>query len=212
MAISKNGSANGIVHFNEFELDNGLRVILSKDSSIPSIVINLCYHVGSKDEEPDKTGFAHLFEHLMFEGSKNVPPGEYDHIENASINDIRNFYYKYYVPNNAVLTIVGDIDIEETKELVNKYFGSIPRGKSLDKNGFKEEMLTREERKVIYDHIQLPGLFMGYKIPEETAKDFYVMDVLSDILSSGDSSRFYNDLVYEKQIANEIGCYVDAKE
>lgn len=309
MTISQNGSAKSMVHFSEFELDNGLKVILSKDSSIPSVVINLCYHVGSKDEEPDKTGYAHLFEHLMFEGSKNVPPGDYDrlsllaggennaytnedktnyyivlpsnqlefglwlesdrmlefavseealetqkgvvieekkqmfdnrpygsvslefapklfpisnyrwdtigedeHIENASLSDIRDFYNKFYVPNNVVLSIVGDIDIEDTKNLVNEYFGSIPRGTQLHKQEFRELPLTGETRKVIHDNIQLPGLFMGYRIPEETSKEFYTMDILSDILSTGDSSRFYNELVYEKQIASEIGCYVDGKE
>jgi len=309
MTRTQNGSARGIVDFTEFELDNGLKVILSKDSSIPSVVINLCYHVGSKDEEPDKTGYAHLFEHLMFEGSKNIPQGDYDrlsllaggennaytnedktnyyivlpsnqlefglwmesdrmleftiseesletqkevvleekkqmfdnrpygtvslefapklfpisnyrwdtigeesHIENASLDNIRDFFNKYYVPNNVVLSIVGDINLKETKELVDKYFSPIPRGTNLFKNEFNELPLKTEFRKTVYDNVQLPGLFIGYRIPEETSKEFYSMDILSDILSTGDSSRFYNDLVYEKQIASEIGAYVDGKE
>ncbi len=306
--ISQNGLSNGKVHFTEFELDNGLKVILSKDSSIPSVVINLCYHVGSKDEERDKTGYAHLFEHLMFEGSKNIPQGEYDrislkeggdnnaytnedktnyyialpsnklefglwlesdrmlgctvtresldtqievvteekkqmfdnrpygsvsiefapklypissygwdtigseeHIKNATLDDIKNFYEKFYIPNNAVLSVVGDIEIEETRDLVNKYFGTIARGIT-SKKEYSELPIGSEIRKTLYDNIQLPGLFMGYRIPEETSPEFYAMDILSDILSSGESSRFYKELVYEKQIVSEIGCYVEGKE
>jgi len=302
-------SHNGNVLFTDYELSNGLKVILSSDSTIPSIAINLCYHVGSKDEDSDKRGYAHLFEHLMFEGSKNMAPGEYDKlslragcennayttedktnyyllapssqlefglwlesdrmlgfsateqsleiqkgivieekkqnfdnrpygsvslefpprlfkksgyrwdtigdtgdIKRASIQDVKAFYEKFYVPNNAVLSIVGDISIEETIHLIEKYFGSIPAGLNGHKKNFYEEPLREEANCNIYDKIHLPGIFTAYRIPRENSKEYFEFDILSDILSTGESSRFYNELVYKKQLVSEIGCWVDAKE
>ncbi len=295
--------------FQDYELSNGLKVVLSKDSAIPSVAINLCYHVGSKDEDPDKRGYAHLFEHLMFEGSKNIAPGEYDRlalkagcennayttedktnyyllapsnqlefglwlesdrmlefsvseesleiqkgvvieekkqnfdnrpygtmslefpprlfktsgyrwdtigdtddIKKASINDVKQFYEKFYVPNNAVLSIVGDIDIEKTINLIEKYFGTIPSGSNGHRNTFHEEPLREETKADIYDEIHLPGVFLAYRVPKEDSKEFFEFDILSDILSTGESSRFYKELVYKKQLASDIGCWVDAKE
>jgi len=297
------------VQFNEYELSNGLKVILSKDSSVPSTAINLCYHVGSKDEEPDKRGYAHLFEHLMFGGSKNILPGEYDRlaqshgcennayttedktsyyllapshqlefalwlesdrmlgfavpeesllkqkevvmeerkqnfdnrpygtvsiemaprlfkksgyrwdtigditdIEKANIADIKAFHQKYYVPNNAVLTIVGDIEFDSTVNLVEKYFGSIPHSLSGHITKFEEDGLRGEIMENIFDNVQLPGIFIAYRVPKENSREFYEFDTLSDILSTGESSRFYNEIVYKKQLAAEIGCWIDGKE
>lgn len=300
---------NGNVEFNQYELDNGLKVILSRDESIPTVAINLCYHVGSKDEEPDKKGFAHLFEHLMFEGSKNLAPGVYDRmcvmaggennayttedktnyfiimpshqierglwlesdrmlgfaiteeafrtqkevvkeekkqvfdnrpygslsmefmprlfkksgygwdtigdmddLEAASLKDARDFYDRYYIPNNAVLTLTGDFEPEETMMLIEKYFGPIPRGKEIVRNEFKEEDLQTEIRDVIYDNVQCPGIFIGYRAPAENKGKYFTLDVITDILSSGDSSRFYKTLIYDKQLCSEAGCYIDPKE
>jgi zinc protease len=297
------------VEFTEFELDNGLKVILSRDTSIPEVAINVCYHVGSKDEVPTRTGFAHLFEHLMFEGSKNVPPGDYDRlsllaggennayttddktnyylvlpshqielglwlesdrmlqfaflekdilnqkevvkeekrqqydnrpygtvgielaprlfkksgyrwdtigdlkdIDNATYEDIKSFFEKYYVPNNAVLSIVGDIDIEETQKLIHKYFDGIPRGNEINRPPFEEEALQRETKDTIYDNVQFPGIFIAYRVPGEDSREFFLFDILSDILADGESSRLYKELVYKKQIASDIGSYIDAKE
>ena len=297
------------VQFNEYELSNGLKVILSKDSSVPSTAINLCYHVGSKDEEPDKRGYAHLFEHLMFGGSKNILPGEYDRlaqshgcennayttedktsyyllapshqlefalwlesdrmlgfavpeesllkqkevvmeerkqnfdnrpygtvsiemaprlfkksgyrwdtigditdIEKANIADIKAFHQKYYVPNNAVLTIVGDIEFDSTINLIEKYFGSIPHSLSGHRTKFEEDGLRGEIMENIFDNVQLPGIFIAYRVPKENSREFYEFDTLSDILSTGESSRFYNEIVYKKQLAAEIGCWIDGKE
>lgn len=300
----------GEINITEHTLENGLKLILTEDNSIPSVAINLCYHVGSKDEDTDKRGYAHLFEHLMFEGSKNVEPGDYDRlslqagcennayttedktnyyllapshqlefglwlesdrmlefsvseesleiqkgvvieekkqvfdnrpygsvslnlapllfnnngyswdtigdekdIETATLDNIKVFYEKYYTPNNAVLTIAGDIETGEAIKLTEKYFGSIPKGKFTGSvNGFNDEQLRGEVKKIIYDDIQLPGIFGAYKLPKEDSKEFYIFDIMTDILSTGDSSRLYNELVYQKQLVSDVGCWVEGRE
>ena len=298
-----------IITFEEFELDNGLKVILSCDNSIPSLVINLCYHVGSKNEEPGKRGYAHLFEHLMFEGSKHVPPGEYDKIvtgaggdnnayttedktnyflllpanqlelglwlesdrmlqfavnresleiqknvvieekkqnydnrpygtvslefaprlfqksgyswdtigdindiEKASLEDVKSFFDKFYVPNNAVLSIVGSIDTLSTGRLVKKYFEDIPPGTNGIAYNFDESPLVNETRATVYDRVQFTGIFAGYRVPRENTREHFALELLSEVLAGGDSSRLYNRLVYKKQLASEIGAWVDARE
>jgi predicted Zn-dependent peptidase len=304
-----NGTQQDKITFYEHELNNGLRIIIAPDNSIPSVVINICYHVGSKDEDMDKKGFAHLFEHLMFEGSKNIPSGDFDRyclmaggdnnayttedktnyyvtlpsnqlelglwlesdrmlqfaiteeslktqkgvvieekkqnfdnrpfgslslefpprlfpnsiygwdtigdvkdIKNAKMGDIKTFYEKYYVPNNAVLTVAGDVDPDETLMLIKKYFGGIKRGTytkqsfNISRNGVKAS------RDVIKDNIQFPGIFIGYKMPAENTKENYALELFADILSQGESSRIYKELVYEKQLCGEAGAYVDSKE
>lgn len=297
------------IEYSQYELKNGLKVVLSVDSSIPSIVINMCYHVGSKDEEKNKRGFAHLFEHLMFEGSLNIPNGEYDNlclnaggdnnayttedktnyylilpsnqlelglwmesdrmlqfaisqesldtqkgvvteeknqnfdnrpygslslefpprlfpntiygwdtigdiqdIRNATMTDIKSFFERFYVPNNAVLSIAGDIDEEETFRLIEKYFGGINRGKNHIERRLPELNGFKSSRDIIYDNIQLPGIFIGYRIPKEFTKENFVFELLTDILTHGDSSIMYKDLVYEKQLCSEVGAYIDSKE
>ncbi|RPI17387.1 MAG: insulinase family protein [Ignavibacteriae bacterium] len=307
--ITDGVSQSDNVNYSEYELKNGLKVILSADSSIPSVVINLCYHVGSKDEENNKKGFAHLFEHLMFEGSLNIPCGEYDNlclnaggdnnayttedktnyyiilpsnqlelglwmesdrmlqfaisqesldtqkgvvteekkqtfdnrpygslslefpprlfpnsvygwdtigeiddINKATMEDIKSFFEKYYIPNNAVLTIAGDLDEKETIELINKYFGSIPRGKNSIERKLPVKDSFKSSRDFITDNIQLPGIFVGYRIPKEYTKESFALELLSDILSHGDSSIMYKELVYDKQLCSEVGAYVDCKE
>jgi zinc protease len=308
--VSNNGfqqPAN--IPFDDYELENGMKIILSRDNIIPSVAINICYHVGSKDEDAKKRGFAHLFEHLMFEGSKNVPKGLYDKlvtfaggdnnayttedktnyyillptnqlelglwlesdrmlqfaitqesletqkevvleekrqnfdnrpygtvsiefaprlfknscygwdpigdmedIKNATLGDVKSFFEKYYVPDNAVLSITGDIDTGEAFKMVKKYFGDIKRGKNSGRKIFDEPYLQTEEQIVIFDNIHFPGIFIGYRIPKENTKEHYAFEILAEILSSGESSRFYQELVYKKQLVSEIGCYVDAKE
>jgi zinc protease len=305
--IKKNKSDR--IDFIDYKLNNGLNIVLSEDNTIPSVAINLCYHAGSKDELPNKRGYAHLFEHLMFEGSKNLRAGDYDKISifaggennayttedktnyylllpahqlelglwlesdrmlefsvkeenleiqkgviteeknqncdnrpygtvsiefapklfkqssyrwdtigemseviNARIEDIKKFFDKYYIPNNAVLTIVGDIDIHETRFLIEKYFGEIKRGNDVIRPEFNELPLNEETRKTIYDKVQFPGIFIGYRIPKEFTKESFALETLSEILSSGESSRLYKELVYHKQLASEIGCYIDSKE
>lgn len=297
------------IQFTEHTLSNGLEIVLSKDSTIPSVAINLCYHVGSKDEDTDKRGYAHLLEHLMFEGSVNIPEGAYDtlsidhgcennaytsedktnyylqapahelefgfwlesdrllgleltdesietqkgvvieekkqmfdnrpygsvslefpprlfkgsgyswdtigHEEDllkANISNLNPFYKKYYNPANAVLSVVGDIDIDATFKLAEKYFGSIPGGKKPKRKTFTEQPLTKCITADIYDNIQLPGIFIAYKVPRENSRESYEFDILSDMLSTGESSRLYHEIVYEKQLASEIGCWIDNKE
>lgn len=297
------------VLFEELQLSNGLNVILSKDETIPSVCINLCYHVGSKEEESDKTGFAHLFEHLMFEGSKNLPKGEYDRysissggdnnaytthdktnyfitlpshmlelglwlesdrmlefavnqesfenqqsvvieekkqtcdnqpygtvsehlnyhlfkgskyewdiigkvedISSVTLEDAKAFYNKFYSPENAVISIVGGIDINETRSLVEKYFGEIQRPTSINRQSKIEILPSSEKRHTIQDDVHLPGVFIGYRIPEENSDDFFNFNVLSYILSSGDSSRFYRSLMYDNELVSDFGCWVDARE
>jgi len=297
------------ITFEEFKLDNGLTVLLSEDKTIPSVAINICYKVGSKDEDPGKRGFAHLFEHLMYEGSKNVPNGAYDKyclfaggenngytnedktnyfivlpshqlelglwlesdrmaafsiseeslekqkqvvneekmqmydnkpygslglefpprlfknggyswdtigdmndIGSASINDVKKFFENYYVPNNAVLSLTGDFDHNQAKEAIKKYFGDIKPGNTVRTFQSTGNFSTGEIRDVIYDNVQFPGVFMAYKIPEENTNEQYAFEVLNEILSTGESSKFYKTLVYEKQLVSEIWSYIDAKE
>lgn len=305
----KNNSGDRKVIYTEHKFSNGLNVILSKDSSIPSVVLNLCYHVGSKDEDTDKRGYAHLLEHLMFEGSVNIPHGAYDSLalahgcENnaytsedktnyyllapthelefgmwlesdrllglaltdesietqkgvvleekkqifdnrpygsvglefpprlfknsgyrwdtigeeadllkANFSNLKPFYDRYYNPNNAVLSIVGDIDIDKTIKMAEKYFGSIPAGEAPSKRIFNEADFAEGGTVEIYDKIQLPGIFIAYRVPGEHTPESFEFDVLSDILSTGESSRLYHEIVYEKQLCSDIGCWIDAKE
>jgi len=319
--INKNGYQlnlqeviNRTVYFTEHTLSNGLKLILTPDSSIPAVVLNLCYHVGSKNEDKNRRGYAHLFEHLMFEGSTNILPGDYDRLslqagcennayttedktnyyliapsnqlefalwlesdrmlgfsvtqesldvqkgvvieekkqvydnrpygsvslnfapllynnngyswdvigdvkdlKKATLEDIREFYEKYYVPNNAVLTIAGDFDPDDALRLTGKYFGSIKRGKFSAEElssscAFIDEPVGGEVRKIIYDDIQLPGIFGAYKIPKENTDEFLAFDLVTDILSTGESSRLYNELVYQKQMVSDIGSWVEGRE
>ena len=284
----------------EFELDNGLKVIMSRRDELPIIALNMTFHVGSKDEDEDKTGIAHLLEHLMFEGSPNTAKGEFDeilnknggdsnaytswdmtgyylvlpssklelglwldsdrlagfgiteesfkiqksvvleeklqtqdsvpygsleeesckrlfkksgykwpiigftdNINNLKFSDVKNFFDKFYKPNNAVLCIVGDIDYEETQKLVTKYYGTIERGKPIIRKPYEDEYLKTEDLTDIYSDVQLPGRFLFYLIPKFGSKEYYDMQILNQILTAGESSMLYNELVYKYQIANE---------
>ncbi len=303
--------SEGKVDFVEFTLENGLHVILHEDHSTPIVAVNICYHVGSKNEKPDKTGFAHLFEHLMFDGSKNVKRGEFDkyitqaggydnayttedktnyyevlpsnylelalwlesdrmlgfsiqeislktqrevvkeerrwryenrpygsawikiaeksykkhpyrwpvigyqeHLDNASMSDVKEFYETFYVPNNAVLVIAGDIDVEQTKKLVEKYFGEISKGPdNIPRPEPDDDPLGGEVREIIEDvNAPLPAVFMSYRIPEEGNPDSYALSLLSSILSVGESSRLYQRLIYKDKIASEVETYADVRE
>ena len=301
LSVLSFGSATKI-QFAEYTLENGLHVILHEDKTTPNIVVNIMYHVGSKNEHPERTGFAHFFEHLMFEGSKHIARGEFSeivegaggalnaftsfdvtnyyvmlpsnqlelglwlesermlhpvidsigiatqkdvvteemkqtrdnppygrllietisraytdhpyrwdvigadpHIRNATDEDIENFHKMFYVPDNAVLVITGDIDIETTKPLVEKYFGDIPKGTMAQRvPEITKRKLTAEVRDTVYDNIQIPALVKAYKIPELGHDDYYAVDMLNSLLSRGQSSRLYRRLVDEEQKSLQV--------
>lgn len=293
------------VAFEEYDLENGLHVILHQDNTAPVVTTAVMYHVGTKDENPNRTGFAHFFEHLLFEGTKNIDRGEWFKIvtsnggvNNANTNDDRTYYYevfpsnnlalglwmesdrmlqpvinqigvdtqnevvkeekrlrvdnqpygnflaqvkknmfdkhpyrwatigsmdhldaasleefiafnkKFYVPNNAVLVVAGDLDKKETKDLVAKYFGPIPRGADITRKTFVEEPITTTRKAKYNDpNIQIPAIVAAYRIPSMKTRDAYVLDMISSILSSGKSSRLYKKIVDEKKMAFQIGAF-----
>ncbi len=298
------------INYDEYNLDNGLHVILYQDNSTPIVAVSVMYHVGSKNEKPDRTGFAHFFEHLMFEGSPNIGRGEYmkmvenaggelnantdfdrtyyyevlpsnqlalglylesermlhlkidsvgvetqrkvvkeerkqrldnqpygkiweitfkdayrtspyrwmpigsaQYIDKASIDEFRNFYKTYYVPQNAVISIAGDIQIDKAKELIKKYFSEIPRGtKEIYRPDVKETSQTAEVIDTAYDNIQLPAIVEAYHIPEVGAEDYYPIRMLTTLLSGGRSSRLYKTLVDSTQKAVYVGAFPAALE
>ncbi len=291
------------IKFVEYDLPNGLHVILHEDHSTPIVAITVSYHVGSKNEKPDRTGFAHFFEHLMFEGSKNIKRGEYfkivqsnggtlnantswdrtfyyevlpsnqlklglwlesermlhlkidsigvetqrkvvkeerkqrfdnqpygslieqtfkhaykvhpyrwtpigsvQYIDRAKLSEFIDFYKTYYVPNNATLSIAGDINIPEAKKWIAEYFGSIPRGtRKMNRPDVVEPPQEKEVRDTVYDNIHLPLVLEAYHIPAETSPEFYAIDMLTTLLSGGRSSRIYKELVDKSQKALQAG-------
>ncbi len=290
------------INFQEYDLPNGLHVILSPDNSTPIVAVTVMYHVGSKNEKPGRTGFAHFFEHLMFEGSKYIPREGYSkYVENAggtlnantsndrtyfyevlpsnqlalglwlesermlhlkvdsigietqrgvvkeekkqridnapygtflqemlshaytqspyrwptigkvedlnaaSYDEFMKFYKTYYVPENAVLTIVGDINPDSTRVLVDKYFGGIPHGKyEIVRPNTDEPVKHKEIVDTVYDNVQLPAVFEGYHIPAMGTPDYYAVDMLNQLLSYGQSSRLYTSLVDQQQLALQV--------
>ncbi len=297
------------IEFEEFDLDNGLHVILHEDHSTPIVAVSIMYHVGSKNENTDKTGFAHFFEHLLFEGSKYIKRGEIDdYIENAggAMNantsfdrtfyyeilpsnylelglwieserllhakvenvgietqrkvvkeerrmrydnrpygtlleevmkraytvhpyrwmpigsmehldaaveaDYVNFYKTYYVPNNATLSIAGDITKADAKALIEKYFTDIPKGAEIKRPNIVEPAMTAEIRDTVYDNIQLPAIIHAYRIPEQGTPDYYAVEMLSTLLSRGNSSRLKKIMVDEKQLCIQAGSFPVSSE
>jgi zinc protease len=307
VASSSLGRAPAVsIPFEKYTLEgNGLEVILSKDPSLPVVAVNLWYHAGPINESPKRTGFAHLFEHLMFQGSAHVgddkhfelldssgasqingttdfdrtnyfetvpknqlalalwlesdrmgflrqaltqekldnqrevvmnerrqsvdnrpygpseeklvqllfPPehpyygnviGSMDDLTAANIDDVKAFYDRYYAPANATLAIVGDIDVAETKRLVDKYFGTLPRRPAPPPMPVKTPPVTRERRAVVKEPVQLPRVAMGWLSPPAYAPGDADADVLAFILGAGKSSRMYQRLVYELELAQNI--------
>ncbi|NJM93415.1 MAG: insulinase family protein [Cytophagales bacterium] len=298
------------IQFTEYDLPNGLHVILHEDHSTPIVAVTVLYHVGSKNEDTARTGFAHFFEHLLFEGSPNIGRGEFfqiiqnaggtlnayttsdktfyyevlpsnqlelglymesermlqakidqegvetqrevvkeekrqrydnrpygtavleifqrsyaqhpyrwtpigsmEHINAASLDEFLRFYQTFYVPNNATLALAGDLDLESSKALVQKYFGDIPRGErpiprpapSMDEQG-------REVRDTVFDNIQLPAVFQAYKMPALGTDDYYALDMLTTVLAVGESSRLQKKLVDKQAIAAHVGAFPYALE
>lgn len=293
------------IQFTEYDLPNGLKVLLHEDHSTPIVAVSVMYHVGSKNEKPKRSGFAHFFEHLLFEGSDNIKRGEFDdYINNAggynnantwydrtyyyevlpsnqlalglwlesermmhakveqvgvetqrqvvkeerrqrtdnqpygrlleetlkrlykvhpykssvigSMEDLdaaqeidyKTFYKDFYRPDNAILSIAGDIDIAQTKQLIDLYFKEIPRGKGDIQRKFPQEPTqTRESRDTVYDNVQLPAVVFAYHIPAQGTKDFYAVKMLGMLLSQGESSRMQKIIVDEQQKAAFAGSF-----
>ncbi|MFA6950330.1 MAG: pitrilysin family protein [Lentimicrobiaceae bacterium] len=302
--------AQNKIDFEEYDMPNGLHVILHEDNSTPIVAVTISYHVGSKNENSDRTGFAHFFEHLMFEGSENIARGEFDKIamnagaqlnantsfdrtffylllpsnqlelglwmeserllhlridslgvetqrsvvkeerkqsydnrpygslmeqlfshaykthpyrwmpigsaesiNNATLEEFMNFHSIYYVPNNATLSIAGDIDSKQAKLLIDKYFSSIPHGtKPIVRPTMIEPPMTAEVRDTIYDNVQLPLVAQAYHIPALGTPDYYALNLLTTLLSEGESSRFNKSIVDKQQKALYVGSYPFALE
>lgn len=293
-----------MIYINRYTLSNGLRVIHNEDNTTQMVALNLLYDVGARDESPDHTGFAHLFEHLMFGGSVNVPDydtpvqnaggennawtnnditnyyitlprqnvetgfwlesdrmlsldfnprslevqrqvvieefkqrnlnqpygdashllrtlaykvhpyqwptigKEISHIANATLEEVQAFFFKYYAPDNAILSVTGHITFEETVTLVEKWFGPIPRRNVVPRSLPKEPTQVEERRLTVERNVPVDALFMAFHICDRRHPDYYAFDMLSDLLSSGRSSRFVQHLVQEKQIFNSIDAYI----
>ncbi|MBL85598.1 MAG: peptidase M16 [Winogradskyella sp.] len=290
------------VEFEEYDLDNGMHVILHQDNSAPVVTVSVMYHVGAKDENPERTGFAHFFEHLLFEGTENIPRGEWFNIvtsnggsNNANTTDDRTYYYevfpsnsvelglwmeserllhpvinqigvdtqnevvkeekrlrvdnqpygnilaeikkrmfkvhpykgttigemehldaatleefqafnkKFYVPNNAVLVVAGDIDKPQVKKMIQDYFGPIPKGEDIVRDLPREEPITESMRDKAYDpNIQIPAVIAAYRTPSFKNRDAYVLDMISQYLSGGKSSVLYKKMVDEQKQALQV--------
>ena len=292
-----------MISFKEFELENGLRVIVHEDPTVQIAVMNILYDVGSRDEHPDKTGFAHLFEHLMFGGSKHIPSydeplqrvggennaftntditnyyltvpaanietafwlesdrmmslsfdpkslevqrkvvieefkqrylnqpygdvwlklrplayqvhpyqwatigKEISHIENATMADVKDFFFKYYVPDNAILVVAGNVTVDQIKSLSEKWFGPIPGRKKI--RTLPSEPAQNQKRFLeIKAKVPANAFYKAWHMPGRFHEDYYAIDLLSDLLGRGQSSRLYQKLVKEKEIFTSISSFV----
>jgi zinc protease len=293
-----------MISFSEFKLDNGLHVIVHEDPTVQIAVLNILYDVGSRDEHPDKTGFAHLFEHLMFGGSVNIP--NYDeplqlvggennaftntditnyyltvpasnietgfwlesdrmlglafdphvldvqrkvvveefkqrylnqpygdvwlklrplayrehpykwatigkkpaHIETATMDDVKSFFFTHYIPNNAVMVVAGNVTREQVKRLSEKWFAPIPPGKNKERRLPAEPPQKQKRVLEVEANVPVSALYMAWHMPGRFSPDFYAVDQLSDILGRGESSRLYARLVKEKEIFTSLSSYV----
>lgn len=293
-----------MIKFEKFELKNGLKVIVHQDETTPIVAFNLLYNVGARDEDENKTGFAHLFEHLMFGGSVNIPNfdeplqfvggdnnaftsnditnyyitvpinnletafwlesdrmlslaftekslevqrqvvieefkqtclnqpygdvwsllrpmvykkhpyqwatigKEIAHIENATMNDVKAFFFKHYLPCNAILSIAGNVTTNEIKALAEKWFGNIPSGEKSLRNLPLEPIQTEERRLQVERDVPANAIFKAFRMCKKTDDEFYATDLLSDILSNGSSARLYQALVKNNPLFSEISAYV----
>lgn len=293
-----------MIHFDKFTLDNGLTVIVHQDISTPIVVMDILYRVGARDEHPDKTGFAHLFEHLMFGGSENIPSydaplekaggennaftnsdvtnyyltiprenmetafwlesdrmlnlafsdkslevqrqvvveefkqsylnqpygdvwlllkplaytthpyqwntigKEIAHIENATMDDVKDFYGRFYNPNNAIMVLGGNIETEEAKELTTKWFGSIPAGPVLERKLPAEPRQTAPRRQTVERDVPAHAIYLAFHMCHRLSADYQATDIISDILSGGTSGRLYRKWVKEKALFTELDAYL----
>lgn len=296
-----------MVHFTRQILPNGLHVLVHEDNTTPLVAVNVAYYVGSRDEQSDKTGFAHLFEHLMFAGSKNAPdfddplqraggennayttndyttfyeilPAENletafwlesdrmlalniskkaldvqrkvvveefketclnepygdswhhlselmyrehpyrwpviglvpEHVEKAELEDVRAFFKNWYTPNNAVLAVAGKVRAEEVFRLAEKWFAAIPPGPTAPRELIPEPPQDAPRRREVRSsNVPVPAVFLAFRTPARLHPDFYAVDLLSDVLAQGPSSRLYRRLLKERQIFSQIDAYITA--
>ncbi len=293
-----------MVEFSQFQLENGLRVIVHEDGSTPMAAVNILYNVGARDESPEKTGFAHLFEHLMFSGSANVPdfdtyiqnaggdcnaftnnditnyyetiPAENletalwleadrmsslnineksldvqrkvvveefnetclnipygdawhrisrmafrehpyrwptiglepQHIHDASLEDVRSFYQKHYSPNNATLVVAGNVKLERVRTLVEKHFGDIPSIQYKEKQLPQEPVQSDFRQDKAMSDVPLDAIYMVFHVVERMHEDYYSVDLLSDVLCNGKSSRLYKILKKKLHLFADIDAYI----
>ena len=293
-----------MVDFSKYILSNGLRVIVHEDHNTPMVAVNILYNVGARDESPEKTGFAHLFEHLMFGGSANIPDfdepiqragGEnnaftnndftnfYDilpaenletalwlesdrmlslnfseqvlevqrkvvveefketcinqpygdvwhhladlaykvhpyrwptigkvpqHVEDATLDDVRQFFHKFYRPNNAILVVAGPVEKDTILPLVEKWFGEIPAGPDPDRSLPQEPPQTKLQQRMNEANVPVDALYLAFHTASRTDAAYYPTDLISDILCNGPSSRLYRRLLKEQNLVTNIDCYL----
>ncbi len=293
-----------MIPYQAFTLENGLRVLVHEDPTVQIAVMNILYDVGSRDEHPEKTGFAHLFEHLMFGGSANIPSydeplqlvggennaftstditnyyltvpaanletafwlesdrmlslsfdpnvlevqrkvvieefkqrylnqpygdvwlklrplaykvhpytwatigKEISHIENATMQDVKDFFFEHYVPSNAIMVVAGKVTVDQVKELSEKWFSPIPKRKKRERQLLAEPRQTEKRTLTIKANVPANALYKSYHMAGRFHKDYYASDLMSDVLSRGQSSRLYQTLVKEKEIFTSISSFV----
>ena len=292
-----------MIQFEKFQLDNGLKVLVHQDTSTPMAVVNVLYNVGAKDEDPNKTGFAHLFEHLMFGGSVNIPvydeplqraggennayttndltnyycqiPAEnietafwlesdrmlslafskkslevqrkvvceefkehyinkpygdawhkmrslaytqhpyrwmtigasLQHVEDATIEDVKDFFFQFYRPNNAILVVTGNVETEQVKQLAQKWFGPIEAGKAYVRNLPKEPVQEKSRSMDVRADVPLDMLMMTWHMGGRFDEGYHATDLITEVLGGGTSARLYEQLIKVKQIFSSIDCY-----
>jgi zinc protease len=292
-----------MIQFERFTLANGLRVLVHRDTSTPMAVVNVMYDVGARDEDPNRTGFAHLFEHLMFGGSLDIenydeplqmaggennayttndltdyyiqlpaenietafwlesdrmlslafseksldvqrkvvceefkehyinkPYGdawhklrelayevhpyrwmtigkELSHVEKAKLEDVKNFFFRFYRPVNAILVVAGNVTVEQVKQLSEKWFGDIPAGERYNRHLPQEPAQKKARTLDVKADVPLDALYKAWHISSRLDKKYYITDLITDILSGGGSSRLYHSLVKEKKLFSNIECY-----
>ncbi len=293
-----------MINFERFKLKNGLTVLVQHDNTTPIVAMNILYKVGSRDEQSNKTGFAHLFEHLMFGGSINIPKydtpleiaggennaftnndftnyyltipknnlevafwiesdrmlslafnpnslevqrqvvieefkqnylnqpygdvylllkplaykvhpyrwntigKEISHIEKASMGDVMSFYSRFYNPNNAIMAISGDVTKDEIKALAEKWFEPIKSKHIIDRKYPREPQQTKKRTLTVYRNIPQNSIYLAWHIPPRKTPEYYTVDLISDLLSNGNSSRLYQTLVKEKQLFSDINAFI----
>ena len=292
-----------MIQYDRFVLDNGLRVLVHEDHSTPMAVLNIMYDVGARDENPEKTGFAHLFEHLMFGGSVNIPDydeplqraggennayttndltnyycqlpaenietafwlesdrmlslafgakslsvqkkvvceefkehyinkpygdvwhkmrelaytthpyrwmtigKELSHVENANIDDVKHFFFKHYRPVNAIMVVAGHVQLENVKQLAEKWFGNIPMGEKYNRQLPVEPRQTAARHLDVHANVPLDQFIKTWHMDARLDKGYYIADLATEILGGGGSSRLYQALVKEKQLFSNLDCH-----